>query len=175
MASKRILLLGDPLLRTVSTAASALEAAPVFDHLKDTLHEFRRTHGFGREISAIQIGEAKRLIYIEIGGRSYRLRNPVFDFQSPEKFQLWDDCFSFPNLLVWLERFIAKRPFQRYEDEAGESHIIEARDAFSELFTARNGSPGEIGVLAVDRAMDRNAAFAPAKEYAHGINCRLKA
>ena len=53
-------------------------------------------------ISAVQIGEAVRLIYIEIDGRSYRLRNPEFEWQSQEKFQLWDDCFSFPDLLVWL-------------------------------------------------------------------------
>src|SRR5215813_12407431 len=105
MAACRILQLGDPLLRVVSNPVSeAGEAAPVFEDLRDTLHTFQRTHGFGRGISAVQIGEPQRLIYIELDGRAFRLRNPEYEYQSEERFQLWDDCFSFPNLLVWLER-----------------------------------------------------------------------
>src|SRR5579872_2247236 len=118
MPACRILQLGDPLLRAVSEpVASPAGAAAVFDDLRDTLHEFRRTHGFGRGISAVQIGELKRLIYIEFEGVPYRLRNPRFEFLSPEKFKLWDDCFSFPDLLVWLER--SERVRVRFEDEAG--------------------------------------------------------
>jgi peptide deformylase len=169
MASKRILQLGDPLLRAVSLTATALEAAPVFEDLKDTLHEFQRTHGFGRGISAIQIGEAKRLIYIEIEGRAYRLRNPVFEFRSPEKFKLWDDCFSFPNLLVWLERSESVR--LRYEEEAGESRIIEARDAFSELL--QHEMDHLDGVLAVDRALDRNSLCTREEYVRHHLNRSL--
>src|SRR5438552_16498817 len=107
MPARRILQLGDPLLRVVSTAASDPSASNlIFRDLRDTLHEFRRTHGFGRGISAVQIGSPLRLIYIELEGRAYRLRNPEYEFHSEEKFQLWDDCFSFPNLLVWLERSV---------------------------------------------------------------------
>src|SRR5690349_19407300 len=106
MSTRRIIQLGDPLLRSISTPATAAEAAPVFDDLRDTLHEFQRTHGFGRGISAVQIGAPKRLIYIELNGTSYRLRNPEFEFQSADKFELWDDCFSFPDLLVRLERSV---------------------------------------------------------------------
>src|SRR5438270_4048261 len=105
MPARRILQLGDPMLRAVSTPISSLrESEPIFLDLRDTLHEFRRTHGFGRGISAVQIGEPKRLIYIEFEGSAYRLQNPVFQSQSAAKFRLWDDCFSFPNLLVYLER-----------------------------------------------------------------------
>ena len=69
-------------MREISAPASSAEASAIFDDLRDTLHEFQRTHGFGRGISAVQIGELKRLIYIEIGGRAYALRNPVYEFQS---------------------------------------------------------------------------------------------
>src|SRR5512132_730287 len=105
MSARRIIQLGDPLLRAISTpVAYAPEAERVFEDLRDTLHEFQRTHGFGRGISAVQIGEPKRLIYIEFEGAAYRLQNPVFRSRSEEKFCLWDDCFSFPDLLVLLER-----------------------------------------------------------------------
>jgi len=153
MPARRILQLGDSLLRAISAPAGAAEAAPVFDDLRDTLHEFQRTHGFGRGISAIQIGEAMRLIYIEFEGRAYRLRNPVFEFQSPERFQLWDDCFSFPDLMVWLERSQSVR--LRYEDENAAVQIIEASGAFSELL--QHEMDHLDGILAVDRALDRNS------------------
>lgn len=154
MPVRRILQLGDPLLRAVSAPVpTAAEAEPVFDDLRDTLHEFQRAHGFGRGISAVQIGEPKRLIYIELAGRAYRLRNPEFTFQSSEKFQLWDDCFSFPNLLVRLER--AERVRVRYEDDAGREQVIDASGAFSELL--QHEIDHLEGVLAVDRALDRNS------------------
>ncbi len=160
MAARPIIQLGDPLLRAVSTAATASEAAPVFEDLRDTLHEFQRTHGFGRGISAVQIGEPKRLIYIELEGRAYQLRNPAYEFQSERKFCLWDDCFSFPNLLVWLERAEAVRI--RYEDDNGAAVRLEADGAFSELL--QHEMDHLDGVLAVDRAIDRNS-FCTREEY----------
>jgi peptide deformylase len=154
MSVRRILQLGDPLLRAASSpVASAAEAAPVFEDLRDTLHEFQRAHGFGRGISAVQIGEPKRLIYIEIGGQAYRLRNPEYEFQSGEKFRLWDDCFSFPDLLVCLER--SERVRARYLDEKDQLQVIDASGAFSELL--QHEIDHLDGVLAVDRALDRNS------------------
>jgi peptide deformylase len=154
MPARRILQLGDPVLRAVSVPVpTAAEAAAVFNDLRDTLHEFQRTHGFGRGISAVQIGELKRLIYIEMDGQAYRLRNPRFEYQSAGKFKLWDDCFSFPDLLVWLER--SERVTIRYEDESGTERIIEAGGAFSELL--QHEIDHLDGILAVDRALDRNS------------------
>jgi peptide deformylase len=130
MSACRILQLGDPLLRAVSApVATPAEAGGVFRDLRDTLHEFQRTHGFGRGISAVQIGEPKRLIYIELEGRAYCLRNPEYEWQSEEKFQFWDDCFSFPDLLVRLERSVAVRV--RYWNEAGFFGVAAARNRSS--------------------------------------------
>jgi len=54
MAAHRILQLGDPELREISRPVETPAAArPLLDNLRDTLHEFQRTHGFGRGISAI--------------------------------------------------------------------------------------------------------------------------
>jgi peptide deformylase len=161
MSACRILQLGDPLLRAVSApVATPAEAADVFQDLRDTLHEFQRTHGFGRGISAVQIGEPKRLIYIELDGRAYCLRNPEYEWQSEEKFQLWDDCFSFPDLLVRLERSVAVRV--RYWSDAGEVERMEARGAVAELL--QHEMAHFVGILAVDRALDRES-FCTREEY----------
>ena len=154
MPSQRILPLGDPLLRAVSApVAEPHSAAPVFDDLCDTLHEFQRTHGFGRGISAVQIGEPLRLIYIEFQGAAYYLRNPEFEFQSEAKFRLWDDCFSFPDLLVYLERSQSVRI--RYEDPAGQPQRLTADGPLSELLLHEIDHLD--GILAVDRAIDRHS------------------
>jgi peptide deformylase len=149
MSARRILQLGDPLLRAVSApVAKPADARGVFQDLRDTLHEFQRTHGFGRGISAVQIGEPKRLIYIELEGRAYCLRNPEYEWQSEEKFELWDDCFSFPGLLVRLERSVGVRI--RFWNEAGEVERVEANGGFSELL--QHEIDHLDGILAVDRA-----------------------
>jgi peptide deformylase len=149
--ARRILQLGDPLLRTVSAPVSAPSAAlPVFTDLRATLHEFRRTHGFGRGISAVQIGALQRLIYIEFEGAAYAIRNPEYEFQSANKFRLWDDCFSFPDLLVHLER--SETVTVRYEDENKNVRRIEATGALSELL--QHEIDHLDGILAIDRAID---------------------
>jgi peptide deformylase len=154
MPVRRIIQLGDPLLRAISAPVpSPEEAGALFDDLRATLHEFRRTHGFGRGISAVQIGEPKRLIYIELDGNAWRLRNPAFEFQSEDKFRLWDDCFSFPNLLVQVKRFATVRI--RYEGETGDVRRLESSGPFSELL--QHEMDHLDGILAVDRAIDRNS------------------
>jgi peptide deformylase len=101
MGTHRILQLGDSLLREISTPVETPAAArQLLDDLRDTLHEFQRTHGFGRGISAIQIGVPGRAIYIEYAGAVYCLINPEYQWLSEEKLYLWDDCFSFPDLLA---------------------------------------------------------------------------
>ena len=141
------------MLRAISTPVSGLqEAEPIFQDLRDTLHEFRRTHGFGRGISAVQIGQPKRLIYIEFEGAAYRLRNPVFRYLSEGKFRMWDDCFSFPDLLVYLERSEAVK--LEYESQDG-TQILEAAGPLSELL--QHEMDHLDGVLAVDRAIDGNS------------------
>jgi peptide deformylase len=126
MPSRRILQLGDPLLHAISTPVSDVSTtAPIFRDLRATLHEFRRTHGFGRGISAVQIGEPTRLIYIEMAGEEYRLMNPELESRSEETFRLWDDCFSFPELMVRVRRHVEIDV--AYLDESGGQQRVTAR------------------------------------------------
>ena len=151
MANRRILLLGDPLLRQISLPVPADEIPhTVLTDLRDTLHEFQRTHGFGRGISAVQIGALVRAIYIEFEGTAYNLINPEYTYRSEEKFKLWDDCFSFPDLLVWLERSVTVAI--RYTDEEGLPRTLEASGALSELL--QHEMDHLDGILAVDHALD---------------------
>jgi peptide deformylase len=142
------------MLRAVSEAVTDYAgAAEIFQDLRDTLHEFRRTHGFGRGISAVQIGEPKRLIYIEFDGKAYAIRNPEYEFASVAKFRMWDDCFSFPNLLVRLERHMEVAV--RYVDENDRMRRLNAAGALSELL--QHEIDHLDGTLAVDRALDRDS------------------
>ncbi len=151
MSVRRILQLGDPMLRAISRPPT--ESAPVLADLRDTLHAFQAAHGFGRGISAVQIGEPVRIIYIEIEGRSYSLVDPRFDHLSAETFLLWDDCFSFPNLMVKLRRSTSVRI--SYRDELGTPRTLEASGAFAELI--QHEMDHLDGILAVDRAIDRDS------------------
>jgi len=149
MPVRRILQLGDPLLRVVSSPVTGPAAArPILQDLEDTLAEFRRSHGFGRGISAIQIGEAARVIFLRVDGQPYELVNPEFLWRSDETFEMWDDCFSFPNLMVRLRRHCAVR--LRHQDGSGLWHDFAAEGPLSEL--VQHEMDHLDGVLAVDRA-----------------------
>jgi len=161
MPARRILQLGDPTLRQKSCPVpSPGNAAAILEDLRDTLGEFRRTHGFGRGISAIQIGEPWRIIYLEANGTAYRLINPVFENLSTEKFRRWDDCFSFPGLMVLVERSCAVT--LHYQDGDGARRSLEASGPLAELI--QHEMDHLDGILAIDRALDRNS-FCTREEY----------
>lgn len=148
MPARRILQLGDPLLRQVSASIDPALAGSVIEDLEATLQEFRRSHGFGRGISAIQIGQAVRVIFLQVDGRRYELINPEYVFRSPERFALYDDCFSFPNLMVRLERHL--RVVLRHQDRRGRWSDLPAEGSMSELI--QHEMDHLDGVLAVDHA-----------------------
>jgi peptide deformylase len=108
----------------------------------------------------VQIGELQRIIYIEFEGADYSLVNPVYERMSAEKFQLWDDCFSFPGLVAWVERSVSVTV--RWQDPAGESCTLEATGKLSELL--QHEMDHLDGILAIDRAMGPNG-LATREEY----------
>ncbi|MBE7541512.1 MAG: peptide deformylase [Bryobacteraceae bacterium] len=149
MPARPILLLGHPLLRERSEPVPEPPSARLLlRDLRATLLEFRRTHGFGRGISAVQIGETRRVIYLEVEGQEYELVNPEYTWLSGDKFELWDDCFSFPDLMVRLERH--RRVVLRYQRVTGEYRVLEAEGALAEL--VQHEMDHLDGVLAVDHA-----------------------
>ena len=154
MPVRRILQLGDPLLRAVSeVVADPAQAAPVLADLEDTLAGFRSAHSFGRAISAIQIGARVRVIFMRVNEVRYELINPAFTWKSEETFELWDDCFSFPDLMVRLNRHKAVR--LRHQDRGGKWHEFDAKSDLAELI--QHEMDHLDGILAVDHAMGPDA------------------
>ncbi len=122
--------------------------------LHATLAAFRRAHGFGRAISAPQIGVPQRFVALNLGNGPLLLVNPKVTWTSSETFTMWDDCMSFPPLLVRVQRYQSLSVC--YLDEHGNRHEWSRLDqATAELL--QHEIDHLDGVLAVDRALDRDS------------------
>lgn len=155
MAVREILLLGNPRLYEICLPVAPEELAGLastVEDLHDTLMDFRARHGTGRAIAAPQIGVAKRLIYMDID-EPVVFVNPVIDVKSAETFELWDDCMSFPDLLVKVRRHRSCRVL--YRDLDWNEHSLILSDSPAELLQHEDDHLN--GVLAVARAVDFRA------------------
>jgi len=153
MAEREILLLGNPNLYKICDEVKKEEISSldtVVSDLRDTLFSFRKKYGVGRAIAAPQIGCSKRLIYMCIDEPLVFI-NPVFEYKSIEMFEVWDDCMSFPNLLVLVERH--KEVRIRYYDFEYKEKYLDMKDSLSELI--QHEMDHLDGVLAVMRAKDK--------------------
>lgn len=130
---KDLLLLGDPRLYEVSQPVLEAELPLVKEWMADlhnVMEEIRAKYNFGRGIAAPQLGIMKRLIYTNVDHPMVFI-NPEFVHTSDEMFELWDDCMSFPNLLVKLKRH--KKVVIKFRDENWQEQQLTAEDAFAEL------------------------------------------
>ncbi|MBU1011723.1 MAG: peptide deformylase [Bacteroidetes bacterium] len=155
MSLKNILLLGDPRLYELSVAVKKEELDEIkyaIDILHRALMEYKEKYKAGRAIAAPQIGVMKRFIYVNID-KPIVIINPVlFDF-SEEKIILWDDCFSFPNLFVKVER--AKKVKMTFRDMNWEEYTWQLEDDLSELIQHEYDHLD--GILATQRAIDNKS------------------
>lgn len=106
MAVSDILLLGNPLLYEKSKLVEKHELKAILPKIGlmfETILDVRKEYGFGRAIAAPQIGLQKRIIALNID-KPIAMINPVVSDLSDELFEVWDDCMSFPNLLVKVKR-----------------------------------------------------------------------
>ncbi len=150
----RVLLLGDPKLRRRAESVPTPRSPQFQDdaaRLRRALTEFRGEHGFGRAIAAPQLGISHRFMAIHMPGWPPLVVNPEIRWKSDETFTLWDDCMSFPSLLVRVRRHASI--VLSYEDGDGGRHTTDALDAAtSELL--QHEIDHLDGVLAVDHAID---------------------
>ncbi len=153
----KVLLLGDPGLRKVCRPVDDVSNADFRydrDRLHATLKAFRTEHGFGRAISAPQIGVALRFIAVDLGDGPFTMIDPEITWRSAETFTMWDDCMSFPFLLVRVRRH--RTISVRYRDDDGDIRVMDRLDqATSELL--QHEIDHLDGILAVDHALDANA------------------
>jgi peptide deformylase len=153
MAVREILLLGNPMLYQKSVDISKYELNEVKSiviDLHDTLIDFRLKYKCGRAIAAPQIGVLKRLIYMNIDNPVI-LINPKIDQFSADTFEMWDDCMSFPNLLIKVQRYKSCRIL--YKDLNWNDQEMLLNDGLSELL--QHEYDHLEGILAVQRAIDQ--------------------
>ena len=150
-----LLLLGNPLLYQVAEPVleSELPLIPgwVAD-LHNVMQEIRAKYNFGRAIAAPQLSIMKRLIYMNID-KPVVFINPEFTYLSDEKFELWDDCMSFPNLLVKVKRH--KALTIKYLDDNWHPQEWHMQDDLSELLQHEHDHLD--GILCTMRAVDEKA------------------
>jgi len=152
MAEREILRLGNPQLHEVCKPVQKSELEDlqsVFTDMHDTLLAFRERTGIGRAIAAPQIGVMKRIIYLHIDEPKIYL-NPVLFKKSAETVTMWDDCMSFPDLLVKVRRH--KACSISYRDEEWQKHTERLEGDLSELL--QHECDHLYGILAVYRAVD---------------------
>ena len=152
---ENLLQLGNPLLYEVCKPVLPSELPLVKDWVADlhnVMQEIREKYNFGRAIAAPQLGIMKRLIYMNIN-KPIVFINPEFTFLSGEMFELWDDCMSFPNLLVKVKRH--KNLTIKYLDENWETQEWNMTDDLSELLQHEYDHLD--GILCTMRAIDEKS------------------
>lgn len=154
---QEILKLGDPQLYEISLAVEPVDypKLPIWvKDLHDTLMEYRRTYGAGRAVAAPQIGIKKRLLYMYTD-KSYVFVNPVLSFPDDECYELWDDCMSFPGLLVKVRRH--KRAVLEYMDMDMQPCRMDLEGDLAELLQHEYDHLD--GILATMRAVDNKSLY----------------
>jgi peptide deformylase len=149
---KDLLLLGDPRLYEVCEPVQQSELPLVKGWVADldnVMQEVRAKHNFGRAIAAPQLGIMKRLIYMNID-KPVVFINPELTELSADLFELWDDCMSFPNLLVKVKRHQSLSI--KYIDENWQPRTWRIENDLSELLQHEYDHLD--GILCTMRAID---------------------
>ncbi len=97
------------------------------------------------------------MIAMNLGKGPFLIVNPKLSRESSKTFTLWDDCMSFPWLMVRLARH--SHVDLAYQDEKGMLRRWgSVEQSVSELL--QHEVDHLDGVLAIDRALDRNSIIA---------------
>lgn len=152
MAIREIVQLGNPLLRQRSEEVkfpAGPETSAVLQDLADTLRDTRSRTGYGRAISAPQVGALQRIVHVHVD-RPWPLLNPVIVERSAETMVVWDGCLSYLTIFFQVERHC--RIKVRYQDPSGDHHEQEVSGDLSELL--QHEIDHLDGILAIDRVTD---------------------
>ena len=152
---REILILGNPKLYEISTDITEADVPQIsgwITDLHDTLMEYRKVYGAGRAVAAPQIGVQKRLLYM-FDKRPYVFINPVLTFPDTEKYELMDDCMSFPGLIVRVSRY--RRAEIRYLDADLQPQKMQLEGDYSELLQHEYDHLD--GILATMRAVNNKS------------------
>lgn len=131
-----IRLVGDSVLTTPSMNVDPKEPNVIEARLKlhSVLDTFRKQNGFGRGIAAPQIGFPFRMIALNLGPDNvFTMHNPVLFDESSETFTMYDDCFSFPDMLVKVRRHVSVS-VRYFDDDNTQVELSNVDQSLAELF-----------------------------------------
>ena len=114
------------ILTSISTETNSEESKQLIQDLKDTLHNTE--HGVG--ISAVQIGELKRVCVIHYNGQDMALINPVITRKRGEV-DSQEGCLSVPEKYGTFKR--AQKVWCTYMNEDGNFKEIEGGGLLSRI------------------------------------------
>ena len=155
MAEQEILILGHPKLYEISAPAEHGEIndmQSVSADLFDTIEAFRAKHGWGRAIAAPQIGVLKRVVCMNVGN-PVTLINPALEMVGEGTMTVWDDCMSFHELLVKVQRH--RRCRVRFRDLDWNEQVLDFEDDLAELI--QHEVDHLDGILTIQRAVDERS------------------
>ena len=157
MPVRRVLQLGDPLLREKCSRVAeptAVEIRDLVRDLADTLAYWRAETGYGRGIAAPQISILQRVIFLRLpGAEPWPLINPEIIQRSDEKIIVWDACLSFLSIFMQVERH--REITVRYQNLSGETLEFAAGDENNLSELLQHEIDHLDGILAIDRVMDK--------------------
>ncbi|HEY6769951.1 MAG TPA: peptide deformylase [Candidatus Sulfotelmatobacter sp.] len=153
---RTVLQLGDPTLRRKSAPVvdpCARDVRILVNDLSDTLAHWRDSTGYGRGISAPQVGVLQRVIFLKLPGvEPWPLINPAIIERSSEKIVVWDACLSFLSIFMQVERH--RQITVRYQDLQGDTLEFRAGDDRNLSELLQHEIDHLDGILAIDRVID---------------------
>jgi peptide deformylase len=156
MAIRTVLQLGDPVLRQTAEPVAdpaAPEIAALVQDLADTLAYWKKSTGYGRAIAAPQIGQLRRVIFLQLpGAEPWPLVNPTVTVRSNDKIVVWDACLSFLSVFMQVERH--REIVVRYQDLHAQWQEVRAGEERNLSELLQHEIDHLDGILAVDRITD---------------------
>ncbi|MEM7200012.1 MAG: peptide deformylase [Planctomycetota bacterium] len=134
------------------TAGEVAALAGAVGDLHDTMRSFQKTRGWGRAIAAPQIGVQRRIVAMHVT-EPITLFNPVLDQHADREVEYWEDCMSFPDLLVRIRLPEACR--LTYRDASWTEHHVWLTGDYAALL--QHEVDHLDGVLATQRAVGARA------------------
>jgi peptide deformylase len=107
----------------------------------------KEKYKMGRALAAPQIGAPVRIVFVQIDKQRWTMINPEISDVGRDDFLVWDDCFSFPNLLVRVTR--AHQITVSFTDLKGKPRTLPLEGSMAELL--QHEIDHLDGILALDR------------------------
>jgi len=144
---KRIVLLGNPILRQVAEPVRRLDRR-VKELVEEMVQSMESANGVG--LAANQIGVPLRVCIAKHEGQYYVFINPEVIWASDEKHGDLEGCLSIPNVQAFVERSVEIRVMAY--DQNGDRFEVEARGLFSRVL--QHEIDHLDGKLIIDRAVE---------------------